>query len=86
MLHGQLYKSQKPTPHTMDPMQFVYCTNRSTDDVILYALHLALTLLDQCNTHVRMLFIDFSSAFNTIMPQQMIWKLALLELNTSLCN
>ncbi len=33
-----------------------------------------------------MLFIDFSSAFNTIMPQQLINKLNLLGLNNSLCN
>ncbi|MCJ8743769.1 hypothetical protein PDJAM_G00098070 [Pangasius djambal] len=33
-----------------------------------------------------MLFIDFSSAFNTIIPQLLIGKLNLLGLNTSLCN
>ncbi len=33
-----------------------------------------------------MLFIDFSSAFNTIIPQQLINKLNLLGLNASLCN
>ena len=32
------------------------------------------------------LFIDFSSAFNTIIPQQLICKLDQLGLNTSLCN
>lgn len=33
-----------------------------------------------------MLFIDFSSAFNTIIPQQLSQKLLQLGLNTSLCN
>ncbi|XP_059830614.1 uncharacterized protein LOC132396763 [Hypanus sabinus] len=33
-----------------------------------------------------MLFIDFSSAFNTIIPQKLIGKLSLLGLKTSLCN
>ncbi|KAI5607947.1 hypothetical protein C0J50_9724, partial [Silurus asotus] len=33
-----------------------------------------------------MLFIDFSSAFNTIIPQHLIEKLSLLGLNTPLCN
>ncbi len=33
-----------------------------------------------------MLFIDFSSAFNTIIPQQLINKLSLLGPNISLCN
>ncbi len=33
-----------------------------------------------------MLFLDFSSAFNTIIPQQLIHKLVQMGLNTSLCN
>ncbi|KAK3559136.1 hypothetical protein QTP86_005033 [Hemibagrus guttatus] len=33
-----------------------------------------------------MLFIDFSSAFNTINPQHLFEKLSLLGINTSLCN
>lgn len=33
-----------------------------------------------------MLFIDFSSAFNTIIPQKLVGKLSLLGLNTLLCN
>jgi gmma-aminobutyric acid receptor subunit gamma/cGMP-dependent protein kinase 2 len=31
-------------------------------------LHTALSHLDKRNTYVRMLFIDYSSAFNTIVP------------------
>jgi hypothetical protein len=33
-----------------------------------------------------MLFIDYSSAFNTIVPTMLITKLRTLGLNTSLCN
>jgi hypothetical protein len=33
-----------------------------------------------------MIFIDYSSAFNTIVPSKLITKLRTLELNTSLCN
>ncbi|KAK3537683.1 hypothetical protein QTP70_017914 [Hemibagrus guttatus] len=36
--------------------------------------------------YVRMLFIDFSSAFNMIIPQHLTEKLILLGINTSLCN
>lgn len=32
------------------------------------ALHFTLTHLDQRDSYVRMLFIDYSSAFNTIPP------------------
>ena len=35
---------------------------------------------------MRMLFIDYSSAFNTIVPSKLITKLRILGLNTSLCN
>ncbi len=73
-------------PNTLDPFQFAYRPNRSTDDAISTTLHLALTHLEQKDSYVRMLFIDFSSAFNTIIPQQLIRKLNLLGLNTSLCN
>ncbi len=49
-------------------------------------LHLALTHLENKDSYVRMLFIDFISAFNTIIPQLLINKLNLLGLNNSLCN
>ncbi|KAK1786349.1 hypothetical protein P4O66_018038, partial [Electrophorus voltai] len=73
-------------PASLDPLQFVYHPNRSTDDAISTTFHLALTHLDKKGTYIRMLFIDFSSAFNTIVPQHLIGKLSLLGLNTSLCN
>ena len=36
--------------------------------------------------YVRMLFIDYSSAFNHIVPSKLITKLRTLGLNTSLSN
>ncbi|KAK0133374.1 putative RNA-directed DNA polymerase from transposon BS [Merluccius polli] len=71
-------------PPTLDPFQFAYRTKHSTEDAICSALHPALTHLEKA--YVRMLFIDFSSAFNTIIPEQLICKLDQLGLNTSLCN
>ncbi|KAK3509604.1 hypothetical protein QTP70_006797 [Hemibagrus guttatus] len=71
-------------PPSLDPMQ--YHPNCSTDNAITTILHLALTHLDNKDTNVRMLFIDFSSAFNTIIPQHLIEKLSLLGQNTSLCK
>jgi hypothetical protein len=35
---------------------------------------------------MRMLFIDYSAALNTIVPSNLITKLRILGLNTSLCN
>ncbi|KAK3557974.1 hypothetical protein QTP86_005637 [Hemibagrus guttatus] len=73
-------------PPSLDPLHFTYRPNRFTDDAITTTLHLSLTHLDNKDTYVRMLFIDFSSAFNTILPQHLTKKLSLLGLNTSLCN
>ncbi|KAK3516191.1 hypothetical protein QTP70_005688 [Hemibagrus guttatus] len=61
------FKTQLPP--SLDPMQFANRPNRSTDDAVTTTLHLALTHLDNKDSYVRMLFIDFSSAFNTIIPQ-----------------
>ncbi len=81
-----MQKIKTSLPNTLDPLQFAYRPNRSTDDAISSTLHLALTHLENKDSYVRMLFIDFSSAFNTIIPQQLINKLNLLGLNISLCN
>jgi hypothetical protein len=58
-------------PETLDPLQFAYRLNKSTDDAVSIALHTALSHLDRRNTYVRMLFIDYSSAFNTIVPSKL---------------
>jgi hypothetical protein len=73
-------------PETLEPLQIAYRPNRSTDDAISIAIHTALSHLDKMNTYVRMLFIDYSSAFNTIVPPELFTKLRILGLNTSLCN
>ncbi len=73
-------------PNTLDRLQFAYRPNHSMDDAISSTLHLALTHLENKDSYARMLFIDFSSAFNTIIPQQLINKLNLLGLNNSICN
>ena len=65
-------------PETLDPLQFAYCPNRFTDDAISISLHIALSHMDKRNTYVRMLFIDYSSAFNTIVPSKLITNLMTL--------
>ena len=68
-------------PDTLDPLQFAYHPNRSIENAITIALHAALSHLDKWNTYVRMLFIDYSSAFNTIVASKLIIKLEALGLN-----
>ena len=73
-------------PDTVDPSQFTYRPNRSVDDVVAIALHHTLQHLDNSRTYVRMIFLDYSSAFNTIRPGKLIGKLADLGVPTPTCN
>ncbi|KAI3354907.1 hypothetical protein L3Q82_004701 [Scortum barcoo] len=74
-------------PDSLDPLQFAYRPNRSTEDAIALTLHTAaFSHLDQRDTYVRMLFIDYSSAFNTIVPSKLVTKLRDLGLNSALCD
>jgi gmma-aminobutyric acid receptor subunit gamma/cGMP-dependent protein kinase 2 len=66
-------------PDTLGPLQFAYRPNRSTDDAIAIALQTALSHLDKRNTYVRMLFIDCSSVFNTIVTSKLVIKLRSLS-------
>ena len=71
-------------PEALDPLQFAYRLNRSTDYAIALATNTALTHLDKRNTYVRMLFVDYSSAFNTIIPSKLDSKLIDLDPETSI--
>ncbi len=51
-----------------------------------WALHFILQNLDRPGTYVRILFVDFSSAFNTIIPDTLQNKLTLLSVPTSVCQ
>ncbi len=73
-------------PASLDPLQFAYHSNHSTDDAIAFTLHTALSHLENKNAYVRMLFVDYSSAFNTIVPATLVAKLQNLGLNRSLCS
>jgi len=53
---------------TVDPHQCAYRKNRSTDGAISSVVHTAFTHLESKNSYVRLLFMDFSSTFNTIIP------------------
>ncbi len=71
---------------TLDPFQFSNRQNRCMENAISTALHSALSHQDNTNTCVRMLFISFILAFNTIIPSKLITKLGDLGISTSLCS
>ncbi len=67
----------------LDPLQFAYRANRSVDDAVNMGQHFILQHLDRPGTYVRILFVDFSSAFNTIILQN---KPTQLSMPTSVCQ
>nr|XP_054754590.1 sodium- and chloride-dependent glycine transporter 1-like [Lytechinus pictus] len=62
----------KETVDYQDPLQFAYRRNRSVEDALAFLTHTVCKHLEEAKTYVRVLFIDFSSAFNTIVPQYLV--------------
>ena len=58
-----------------DPLQFAYRARRSVDDAIICFLDNVYKHLDKPRGYCRILFVDFSSAFNTIKPNLLLKKL-----------
>uniref|UniRef100_A0A8C4SNG4 Reverse transcriptase domain-containing protein n=1 Tax=Erpetoichthys calabaricus TaxID=27687 RepID=A0A8C4SNG4_ERPCA len=55
-------------PQALDPLQFAYQEKVGAEDAIIYMLHRSLSHLDRGSGAVRIMILDFSSAFNTIQP------------------
>uniref|UniRef100_A0A3B3BRH8 Reverse transcriptase domain-containing protein n=1 Tax=Oryzias melastigma TaxID=30732 RepID=A0A3B3BRH8_ORYME len=77
---------QSSIPDTLDPLQYAYRPNRSTSDAIAAALHISLSHLENKDSYIRMLFIDYSSAFNTVVPHKLTHKLLCLGLHPTICD
>lgn len=65
-----------------DPLQFAYCKNRSVQDASITLVNDISKHLDKINTQVRILYVDFSSAFNTIQPHILLNKLMGMGVNS----
>ncbi|KAK3562609.1 hypothetical protein QTP86_002090 [Hemibagrus guttatus] len=74
------------TDPLLDPLQFAYRANRSVDNAVNMALHFILQHLDSPGSYARILFVDFSSAFNTIIPALLRDKLFQLNVPDSMCS
>ena len=77
---------QSLLPDGFDKYQFAYRKNRSVEDAISILVHEILKHLESKNAYARVLFIDFSSAFNTIIPMKLIEKLLVLNFPNDICN
>ena len=73
----------------VDKYQFAYTTNRCVEDATLALTDFVLQHVDKANTakckhFVKILYVDFSSAFNTIQPHIMMQKLVNMSVNPRL--
>ena len=67
-----------------DPFQFAYKPYRSIEDAILTLLHNTFLHTNNPKSYVRILFADFSSAYNTIKPYHLAKKLVRLNISPKL--
>lgn len=69
------------TDPLQDPLQFAYRYRKGTDDAVNSITHLILKHLEDSKAYARLLFVDFSSAFNTVQPHLLIQKMSQLNVN-----
>lgn len=65
----------------LDPYQFAYRHHRGTDDAINSIVHMVTKHLENPKAYARLLFVDFSSAFNTLQPHILLNILNQLNVN-----
>ena len=58
----------RKTECVLDPLQFAYRPHRGVEDATVTLFNSILSHLEGPGSHARLLFVDFSSAFNTIQP------------------
>ena len=75
-----LHRLSLYTRRFLDPLQFAYQSRRNTEDAILYMLNNIYKHLDKPGNTVRIMFYDFSSAFNTIQPHLLVQKMKLMNI------
>ncbi len=68
---------------SLDPCWIFF---RSVDDAVNMGLHYILQHLNKPGNYAKILFVHFSSAFNTIMPDILSDKLTQLSVPTSICQ
>ena len=68
----------------LDPCQFAYKPKRSVEDALLTFTNHIYSHLDKPKSYCRILFIDFSSAFNTIQPHLIIQKLSEMKIHNQI--
>ena len=65
----------------MDPLQFAYKAKRGVEDATLTLINSIFEHLDKPSTFVRVLMMDFSSAFNTLQTHLLVKRLLDLDIS-----
>lgn len=65
----------------LDPWQFAYKRGRSAEDAVGSIIHLVSKHLEDSKEYAHLLFIDFSSAFNTVQAYLLLEKLKHMDVN-----
>ena len=65
----------------LNPLQFAYQTDIGVEDAIIYLLHRAYSHLERPQSMVRIMFFDFSSAFDTVQPDRLAEKLQAMQVD-----
>ena len=68
----------------MDPLQFAYKAQRGVEDATLTLMELVTQHLGQTGTFIRILMMDFSSAFNTLQTHLLLSRLLDLDVSPSI--
>ena len=72
------------TKEEVDPLQFAYRQNRGVEDAVLTLMHETLAHINNKGSYARILFVDFSSAFNTVQTHLLIPKLSAMNVSPHL--
>lgn len=67
-----------------DPLQFAYRPGRGVEDAVATLLHSVQSHLHGAKNFARLVFIDFSSAFNCIQPRVLAERLTSINIDQGL--
>ncbi|KAK7880206.1 hypothetical protein WMY93_033125 [Mugilogobius chulae] len=68
----------------LDPLQFAYQPSLGVEDAIIFLLHKVHTYLEEPKNTVRIMFFDFSCAFDTVQPVLLSKKLLDMQVDAPL--
>ena len=62
------------TDHLLDPLPFAYRPGKGVEDAVATLINYVLCHFEDAKTHARVLYLDMSSAFNTLQPHLLFKK------------